>query len=135
MAGRSRRRAPLEWHVSLTDRAHGGPIAPPRQPACNTLASRPDAHCRVTIEHPAMSEHQQQPLSRSSTLAIGALAAAAGGYFVLVALGLVPPPGRRNPHDPTWILFCAGLVFLAGGLAILNGALAGAQPGRLPADT
>ena len=74
----------------------------------------------------------QQPLSRSTTVAIGAIAAAAGGYFILVSLGMVPPPGRRNPHDPLWIVFCAGLAFLLGGLAVVNGALAGAREGELP---
>jgi hypothetical protein len=50
------------------------------------------------------------------------------------SLGVVPPPGKRNPHDPLWLVFGAGVAFLLGGLAVLNGALAGAQNGELPSN-
>ena len=80
-----------------------------------------------------MSQDEQPP-SRSTTIGVGTLAAAAGLYFILVSFGVVPPPGPRNPHDPLWIVFCAGLVFLLGGIAVVIRAFAGdaAQDGELP---
>jgi hypothetical protein len=57
------------------------------------------------------------------TIAIGAIAAAAGLYFVLVSLGVLPPPGRKNPQTPLWIAFCAGLGFLLAGIAVVSRAL------------
>jgi hypothetical protein len=83
-------------------------------------------------------DQQQQPPSRATTIAVGALAAAVGLYFILASLGVVPPPGRRNPHDPLWIAFGAGLAFLLGGVAVLTRALASdttqTQTGELPAS-
>jgi hypothetical protein len=68
-------------------------------------------------------------------IGVGALTAAFGFYLALAGLGLVPPPGKPNPHAPLWIAFCAGLVFLLGGLAVLARALAGdaAAPDGAPA--
>jgi hypothetical protein len=50
-------------------------------------------------------------------LAIGALCAAGGVYFILVGLGLAPPPSKIN--GPLWLSSCVGLVFLAGGVMVL----------------
>ena len=81
-------------------------------------------------------DQQSQPPSRSTTIGVGTLAAAAGLYFILVSFGVVPPPGPRNRHDPLWLVFCAGLVFLLGGIAVVIPAFAGdaAQDGELPAS-
>ena len=59
------------------------------------------------------------------TIAVGAIAAAAGLYFVLVSLGVLPPPGRKNPQAPLWIVLCAGLGFLLAGIAAVSRALVG----------
>jgi hypothetical protein len=40
-----------------------------------------------------------------------------------VSLGVLPPPSRHNA--PLWIVFCAGLAFLVGGVAVLAPVLAG----------
>ncbi len=53
------------------------------------------------------------------TIVIGAIAAAVGLYFVLVSVGVLPEPGKRAPGAPSWIVFCAGLAFLLGGLSVL----------------
>jgi hypothetical protein len=50
-------------------------------------------------------------------LAIGAVCAAGGVYFILVGLGLAPPPSKIN--GPMWLSSCVGLVFLAGGAMVL----------------
>jgi hypothetical protein len=52
-----------------------------------------------------------------SLLAIGALFAGAGLYFILVGLGVLPAPGRI--YGPHWLVFAAGLVFIAGGISVL----------------
>ncbi|MGH8836214.1 MAG: hypothetical protein ACRDWG_14635, partial [Actinomycetes bacterium] len=49
----------------------------------------------------------------------------------------VPPPGGpKNLHAPLWIVLCAGLVFLLGGLAFGLNVVGGANPqtGELPKD-
>jgi hypothetical protein len=66
-------------------------------------------------------------------LAIGAVCAAGGIYFVLVGFGLAPPPSRIN--GPLWLSICVGLVFLAGGVMVLvRGWLAVPDSQDLPAD-
>jgi hypothetical protein len=50
-------------------------------------------------------------------LAIGAICAAGGVYFVLVGCGLAPPPSKL--HGPVWLSISIGLVFLAGGVMVL----------------
>jgi hypothetical protein len=50
-------------------------------------------------------------------LAIGAICAGGGLYFVLAGFGLAPPPGKIN--GPVWLSACLGLVFLAGGVMVL----------------
>ena len=60
---------------------------------------------------------------------IGLIAGGAGLFFVLVGLGVVPPPGGKKAlHAPLWVVFCAGLTFLLGGGAILLHLLSGAKP-------
>ncbi len=66
-----------------------------------------------------MSE-DQKPLSRSGTVALGAVTAAVGLYFALMSIGAVPMPGGRGAlHGPLWVLGCAGLAFLLGGLCVM----------------
>ena len=66
-------------------------------------------------------------------LAIGAVCAAGGIYFVLVGLGLAPPPSKLN--GPLWLSICVGLVFLAGGAMVLvRGWLAVPDSQDLPDD-
>ncbi len=67
---------------------------------------------------------------------IGAIAAAAGLYFILVGAGALPVPGGpRNLHGPLWLVLCAGLAFFLGGVAALMQGLGRANAsGELPAD-
>ena len=66
-------------------------------------------------------------------LAIGAGCTAGGIYFVLVGLGLAPPPSKIN--GPLWLSICIGLVFLAGGVMVLvRGWLKVPDDEELPAD-
>jgi hypothetical protein len=66
-------------------------------------------------------------------LAIGAICAAGGVYFILVGGGLAPPPGKI--HGPLWLSICVGLVFLAGGAVVLvRGWLAVPDAQDLPTD-
>jgi len=50
-------------------------------------------------------------------LAIGAVCAGGGVYFMLAGFGLVPPPSKIN--GPQWLGACIGLVLLAGGVSVL----------------
>jgi hypothetical protein len=77
-----------------------------------------------------------KPATRNETIAVGAVAAAAGIYFMLVGTGVVPVPGGpRNLHAPLWVVFCAGLAFFLGGFSVLVQVYArGDADGRLPAD-
>jgi hypothetical protein len=76
------------------------------------------------------------PAYPKQMLGIGCLAVAAGGYFALIGLGLLPVPGGpSNVHGPLWIVFCAGLVFVLGGSAVVLQALGRANDqGEFPAD-
>jgi len=69
-----------------------------------------------------------------SLLAIGAVFAGAGIYFILVALGLAASPSRL--YGPDWLAFATGLVFLAGGVSVtVRGWLAVPDhQSNLPAD-
>ncbi len=62
-------------------------------------------------------DRKAEPPSRRETIVVGAIAALLGLYLVLVALSLLPPPGR--PNGPMWVVLLAGLCFLLGGLAVL----------------
>jgi hypothetical protein len=71
--------------------------------------------------------------SRTATMAFGAIAAAAGLYFVLGGLGVVALPDSGG--TPGWIGVLAGLVFLCGGIAVATQALGRAdEQGELPVD-
>jgi hypothetical protein len=66
-------------------------------------------------------------------LAIGAVCAGGGIYFILVGLGLTPPPSTIN--GPMWLSGCVGFVFLAGGVMVLvRGWLGVRDSDDLPAD-
>jgi len=69
-----------------------------------------------------------------SLLAIGAVFAGAGVYFVLVGLGLAASPSRL--YGPDWLALATGLVFLAGGISVtVRGWLAVPDhQSNLPAD-
>lgn len=66
--------------------------------------------------------HASLPVDRT-LLALGALTAAAGFYFVLVGLHVVPPPSHSNA--PGWVGALCGIVFFAGGLAVIARGAAG----------
>ena len=70
-----------------------------------------------------------------SLIALGMLTAAAGAYFGLVGLETLPPPSRIN--GPMWLSLFVGLVFFAGGVAVIVSGATGAydRAGDLPADT
>ncbi|HEV3215329.1 MAG TPA: hypothetical protein VGZ27_06380 [Vicinamibacterales bacterium] len=75
-------------------------------------------------------------LSPRSAILFGLAFMAAGVVPILAALGMLPVPLTRG--TPAWIGVCAGLVFVLGGAAIINGyAIAGgAGPdGDLPPGT
>jgi hypothetical protein len=70
-------------------------------------------------------------------LAIGLIVGAIGLFFVLVGLGIVPPPGGKKAlHSPLWVVFCAGLTFFLAGGALLLHLASGAKPTaqELPPD-
>jgi hypothetical protein len=71
-----------------------------------------------------------------SAVLFGLLFMAAGVPPILAALGMLPVPLTRG--TPAWVGVCAGLLFILGGAAIINGyAIAGgAGPdGDLPPGT
>jgi hypothetical protein len=78
----------------------------------------------------------QQPATPRQMYFYGALAAAAGLYFMLVGFGvLATPGGPRNLHAPLWVVQLAGLVFVLAGAAIVIQAMGHANAsGELPAD-
>jgi hypothetical protein len=78
----------------------------------------------------------QQPATPRDIRWIGAVAAAAGLYFMLVGLGLLPVPGGlRNLHGPLWIVLLVGLAFFLAGGAVLVQVVGRANAGGdLPAD-
>lgn len=78
----------------------------------------------------------KNPASPKQMLFFGAVAGAAGVYFLLVGGGLLPVPGGpSNLHGPLWILLCVGLVFSLAGAALLTQVIGHADAsGDLPAD-
>ena len=76
---------------------------------------------------------EQPENSRGATMLFGAIAAAAGVYFILGGAGVVAPPDSDGA--PGWIGVLAGLVFLCGGIAVATQAFGRAdEQGELPAD-
>jgi len=78
----------------------------------------------------------QKPPSRGVTIGLGAIFAAAGLYFVLVGLDVLPPPSKANA--PLWVVVLVGLCFLLGGLGVLVPAAVTGEvrtDGELPAGT
>jgi hypothetical protein len=81
-----------------------------------------------------MSGHKEA--SPKEMMFVGAIAAAAGIYFMLVGFGVLPiPGGPRNLHGPLWVVFCAGLAFFLGGLAVFLQGVTRAERGELPAGS
>jgi hypothetical protein len=81
---------------------------------------------------------EQSQTGSRETIGIGALTSIIGGYFLLVAFGIVPPPGGQEAvHAPEWVIVCAGLVFLLGGFAVMVQGVGRASPatGELPPGT
>jgi hypothetical protein len=71
--------------------------------------------------------------SQRATIVFGLISAAIGAYYALGGAGLFPLHGEA--HAPGWIIVCAGLVFLIGGLAVAMQALGGVdEAGELPPD-
>lgn len=78
----------------------------------------------------------QPPVKTQDNRWIGALAAAAGTYFMMVGIGLLPVPGGpRNLHAPLWVVLLIGLVFFLAGAAVFLQAIGRASDsGELPSD-
>ena len=77
---------------------------------------------------------QEKP-SPADGIGIGIVFAAIGGYFILVALGLLPMP-EGGANGPPAIVFAAGLAFLCAGVAAMLRARAGMtdRQSDMPAD-
>lgn len=65
------------------------------------------------------TQHSQNRSPSRETVVIGAVAAAAGLYFILVSFGVAPEPSNRAAGAPMWLVFCCGLPFLLGGLSVM----------------
>jgi hypothetical protein len=79
-----------------------------------------------------------QQLSPRQSVAMGALFIFCGLIPILMATGVITPDGPTNgPPPPTWVPFCAGLMFvIAGVLVMIDFGLARPGPdGQLPPDT
>src|SRR5258708_33541973 len=77
-------------------------------------------------------------LTPKEAIAYGLLCVAVGIAIALVPLGIVPSSVTDSDGTPRWVAYCAALVFVLGGGALIVGfALAGgAGPdGDSPADT
>ncbi len=79
---------------------------------------------------------QDKP-SAADAIGLGLALVATGGYFVLVGMGVLPPPGGEDAvKAPLAIVVCAGLAFLFAGLVLIIRSIAGARDldNELPAD-
>lgn len=78
----------------------------------------------------------QYPATSRELRWIGTGLAAAGFYFMLVGLSLLPVPGGpRNLHGPLWVILLVGLVFLLAGVAMfIQAAGRASATGDLPSD-
>ena len=78
------------------------------------------------------------PAREWTTIAIGVLTATIGVYYLLVGLGLAPAPPVRggDANAPAWLGLLIGLIFFAGGVAVMLRGLTGAddKSGELPAS-
>jgi len=72
-----------------------------------------------------------------STIACGLLTVAMGAFLALQTSGLVNVGARPEGDAPAWLGVCAGLVFIAGGLAVVLQSLPFAKfaRGDFSADT
>jgi hypothetical protein len=66
----------------------------------------------------------QQPASPAEIIGVGLTFAAAGVYFILAGMDVVPMPSATS--SPPFIVVCAGLAFLFAGLLAIIRARAGA---------
>jgi hypothetical protein len=78
----------------------------------------------------------EQQLSPAEGLGLGLAFAATGVYFILVSFGVLPPPDDAAARGHAVPVFCAGLAFMAAGLAVAIRTKARANDGEdtLPAD-
>ena len=78
----------------------------------------------------------KEPATPKQMFFFGAVAAAAGIYFLLMGAGLLPVPGGpSNLHGPLWIVLCVGLAFFLAGAALFMQVIGHANAsGDLPAD-
>ena len=78
------------------------------------------------------------PAREWTTIVIGAVTATIGVYYLLVGLGLAPAPPVRgsDAQAPLWLALLIGLIFFAGGAAVMLRGLTGAddKSGELPAS-
>ena len=68
----------------------------------------------------------QEPASPTDVLGLGIAFAAGGGYFILVAMGVLPQPSESVARAPTAIIVAIGLAFLFAGLTCVVRARVGA---------
>jgi hypothetical protein len=68
----------------------------------------------------------QSQLSPRAAVYVGLLVIAAGAAPILGALGVLPL--RLTRGTPVWVGVCAGLLFVLGGLAVINGSAFGGLP-------
>ena len=80
-----------------------------------------------------MDRQPKRAGARTSAL-WGVLVAGMGLFVVLAGIGVIPVE-RRAADAPPWVIACAGLVFVLGGLALMVQAAGGApdSTGVLPA--
>lgn len=77
-------------------------------------------------------------LSPKEAIAYGLLCVAVGLAIALVPTGILPTSNATTDQTPHWVVYCAALVFILGGFALIVGfALAGSAgpDGDLPPDT
>jgi len=73
-----------------------------------------------------------------STIACGLLTVAMGAFLALQTSGLVNVGARPDGDAPSWVGVCAGLIFIAGGVAVVLQSLPFAKfvaGGNFSADT
>jgi len=73
------------------------------------------------------------PLSPRAAVILGTLVAIAGVVPILGATGVIDL--KPTPGTPTWVGATAGLVFVFGGLAVMNGSTMGSSRARVGMQT